>query len=219
MRTFFNFLEFFKAYKNSHDLKLIIDRILSHTLDKKLKEEKKPKKKEKSEEDEDEDEKDGKRADSFVSGMSLMTPIKPMLARAIKSPEEGIKRCPNGCYTEIKYDGERIQIHKQGTEFKCFSRNLKAILPWKVEAVMEYIPKATKAKNIVLDGEILLMNTKTHQPLPFGTLAIHKKNSFQDATVCVFLFDILYLGEESLLHEPIWKRRLILEKNVEVLFF
>jgi hypothetical protein len=57
-------------------------------------------------------------------------------------------------YAEIKYDGERIQIHKdvrlllglcyfsfcigrdelirrQGNTFCCFSRNLKPVLPWK----------------------------------------------------------------------------------------
>lgn len=120
-----------KAYKNSNDLRLIIDRILSHTLDQQLKDEKKKKKsKEASDEESNEETKDT--SDSFITGIELMTPIKPMLAKAIKSSEEGLKRCPNGMYTEIKYDGERIQIHKKGKEFKFFSRNLKGVLEWKV---------------------------------------------------------------------------------------
>ena len=91
-------------------------------------------------------------------------------------------------YSEIKYDGERVQIHKSGSTFNCFSRNLKAVLPHKVADIKAYLPKATDASSIILDGEILLMNTSTHRPLPFGTLGVHKKTGFKDATVCVFLF-------------------------------
>lgn len=42
-----------------------------------------------------------------------------------------------------------------------------------------YLPKATDAKQIILDGEILLMDTETHSPLPFGTLGVHKKENFK----------------------------------------
>lgn len=48
-------------------------------------------------------------------------------------------------------------------------------MEWKVRPVEEYVKKATTAKSIILDGEILLMDSKTRNPLPFGTLAVHKK--------------------------------------------
>jgi len=35
-------------------------------------------------------------------------------------------------YAEIKYDGERVQLHKKGNEFQYFSRSLKPVLPHKV---------------------------------------------------------------------------------------
>lgn len=41
---------------------------------------------------------------------TLMTPVKPMLADACKSIEQAFKKCPNGMYSEIKYDGERVQV-------------------------------------------------------------------------------------------------------------
>jgi ATP-dependent DNA ligase len=41
--------------------------------------------------------------------------------------------------------------------------------------------------------------------------AIHKKNDFQDATVCLFLFDILYVDGKVVINEPLKKRRQILE--------
>lgn len=48
-----------------------------------------------------------------------MCPISPMLAEACKSVEKAIEKCPAGIYSEIKYDGERVQLHKKGNEFKC----------------------------------------------------------------------------------------------------
>ncbi|MEQ2209273.1 DNA ligase 3 [Xenoophorus captivus] len=62
----------------------------------------------------------------------LMTPVQPMLAEACKSIEHAMKKCPNGMYSEIKYDGERVQVHKNGNTFSYFSRSLKPVLPHKV---------------------------------------------------------------------------------------
>lgn len=41
-----------------------------------------------------------------------------MLAEACKSVEAAMAKNPEGVYSEIKYDGERVQIHKHGSEFK-----------------------------------------------------------------------------------------------------
>lgn len=81
----------------------------------------------------------------------------------------------------------------------------------------EFIPKATKAKNIILDGEILMIDTKTRKPLPFGSLGKNKQKDFPNAQVCVFLFDILSLEDKSLLHTPFEERRKIMLKNVNVI--
>jgi DNA ligase-3 len=78
---------------------------------------------------------------------------------------------------EVKYDGERVQIHKNGDNFETFSRNLKPVTPHKVANVREYIPQAFKnVTSIVLDAEVLLQDAETKKPLPFGTLGIHKKS-------------------------------------------
>lgn len=134
--------------------------------------------------------------------INLMTPIKPMLADACKSVGEAFSKCKNGMLAEIKYDGERLQLHKDGPKFNFFSRNLKPIQPHKVLYLEEYIPKAfPNADKIILDGEVLLYDTKNKKPLPFGTLGIHKKNEFKDATVCYFVFDCVYLNGEDLMHK------------------
>lgn len=86
-----------------------------------------------------------------------------------------MKKCPNGMYSEIKYDGERVQVHKQGDSFKYFSRALKPVMAHKVNHFKDYIPDAFPGgEDLVLDTEILLIDTKSGKPLPFGSLGVHK---------------------------------------------
>ena len=61
-----------------------------------------------------------------------MDPLLFLQAEACKSVEFAFKRCPNGMYSEIKYDGERVQVHKQGNTFQYFSRSLKPVQAHKV---------------------------------------------------------------------------------------
>ena len=81
---------------------------------------------------------------SFISdapldvGASLMHPVQPMLAMACKSVDMAFQKCPNGMYSEIKYDGERVQLHKKGDQFKYFSRSLKPVLPHKVSEILVF---------------------------------------------------------------------------------
>lgn len=149
------------------------------------------------------------------ASVSLMIPCLPMLAEACKSVEQAMTKCPNGMYSEIKYDGERVQIHKKDTEFKYFSRSLKPVLPHKIAHFEEYIPKAFPyGKDMILDSEILMVDAKSGKPLPFGTLGIHKKNEFKDATVCLFIFDCIYYNGEVLTSKPIKQRKQILKDNM-----
>ncbi|CAH1775808.1 unnamed protein product [Owenia fusiformis] len=146
---------------------------------------------------------------------NLMTPVLPMLAEACKSVEYAMKKCPNGMYAEIKYDGERVQVHKQGDSFHYFSRSLKPVLPHKVQHFKDYIPKAFPGgSDLILDAEVLLVDTNTSQPLPFGTLGVHKKAAFQDAKVCLYIFDCLHYNGENMMDKPIKERRRILHKNM-----
>ncbi|CAL4149328.1 unnamed protein product, partial [Meganyctiphanes norvegica] len=145
----------------------------------------------------------------------VMTPVLPMLAEACKSVDMAFKKCPNGMYSEIKYDGERVQVHKIGDEFKYFSRSLKPVMPHKVSHFKNYIPQAfPNANDLILDAEVLLIDTQTGNPLPFGTLGVHKKSAFQDASVCLFIFDCLHMNDKSLMEKPIVERRRILESTM-----
>ncbi|KAJ7388204.1 DNA ligase 3 [Desmophyllum pertusum] len=128
-------------------------------------------------------EKKGTKTSSALPGMSkklsirasLMTPVKPMLAEACKSFSHAVKKCPSGMYAEIKYDGERVQVHKSGNDFQFFSRSLKPVITHKVAPIKDHLPKACPhGNNLILDCEVLLVDNNTSKPLPFGTLGIHK---------------------------------------------
>ncbi|XP_068946031.1 DNA ligase 3 [Petaurus breviceps papuanus] len=146
---------------------------------------------------------------------ALMTPVQPMLAEACKSIDYAMKKCPNGMFSEIKYDGERVQVHKKGDQFSYFSRSLKPVLPHKVAHFKDYIPQAFPGgQSMILDAEVLLIDTKTSKPLPFGTLGVHKKAAFQDANVCLFVFDCIYFNDISLMDRPLYERRKFLHDNM-----
>ncbi|KAH3741324.1 DNA ligase 3-like isoform X2 [Dreissena polymorpha] len=146
---------------------------------------------------------------------SLMTPVLPMLAEACRSVHQAMKKCPNGFYAEIKYDGERVQLHKRGSDFQYFSRSLKPVLPHKVSHFKEFIPKAfPSGDDLILDAEVLLIDTNTGNPLPFGSLGKHKKEQFKEANVCLFVFDCLHINGENIMDKPIKERRKILSKNM-----
>ena len=46
-----------------------------------------------------------------------------------------MKKCPNGMYSEIKYDGERVQLHMKDGKFQFYSRSLKSVQKHKVASV------------------------------------------------------------------------------------
>ncbi|BHF72937.1 DNA ligase 3 [Sparganum proliferum] len=151
--------------------------------------------------------------------IKLLTPVLPMLAEPCRSAEIVLQKGHKGggLLVEIKYDGERIQVHKKGTHFAYFSRSLKPVPSHKVKHLKEFLPVAfPSANDLIIDSEVLLLDTQTKKPLPFGTLGVHKRTAFKDATVCLFVFDCLYFNGRSLLNEPIRKRREILEANMTV---
>lgn len=155
---------------------------------------------------------------SSKSGVQVMTAISPMLAEACKDFDKAISKCQEGFYSEIKYDGERVQIHKQGDKFKFFSRNLKPVLDHKIANLKDFLPKAFPHGNdLILDSEILMVDTRTGDVLPFGTLGKHKKKECTTAETCLFIFDCLYFNGDDLTKKPMKERRKFLEDNLTVI--
>ena len=67
---------------------------------------------------------------------------------------------------------------------------------------------------MVLDAEVILVDNNTGALLPFGSLGVHKKTGYTNASVCLFVFDILLLNDTCLVNTPLHERRKILEASL-----
>jgi len=146
-------------------------------------------------------------------------PIRPMLAERLSSPEEILEKLGGKCVAEYKYDGERIQAHKKGTEVTLFSRRLESISS-QYPDVVELVRKHIKAKDAVVEGEIVAMDLDTGEMRPFQEL-MHRRRKYEitkaieDYPVSWFMFDALYAEGKDLTQEPYPIRRRALEKIVK----
>jgi len=57
--------------------------------------------------------------------MQIGIPLKVMLAIKVDDVDDGFKRCGKPSEFEFKYDGMRMQIHKNNDEIKIFTRRLE----------------------------------------------------------------------------------------------
>jgi DNA ligase-1 len=146
-------------------------------------------------------------------------PIRPMLAERLSSPEEILDKLGGKCAAEYKYDGERIQAHKNGDEVTLFSRRLETISNQYPDAV-ELFKKYVKAKNAILEGECVAINPDTGEMRPFQELMHRRrkyeiKQAIEDYPVSLFMFDVLYADGQDLTLKPYPVRRKMLEKVVQ----
>lgn len=68
-----------------------------------------------------------------------------------------------------------------------------SVLMFQVAHFKEYIPQAFPGgHSMILDAEVLLIDTKTSKPLPFGTLGVHKVRTLQPLYALCFVTQLFY---------------------------
>ncbi|MEM3626962.1 MAG: ATP-dependent DNA ligase [Candidatus Bathyarchaeia archaeon] len=145
-------------------------------------------------------------------------PIRPMLAERLSSPEEILEKLGGKCIAEYKYDGERIQIHKNGSEVILFSRRLENISSQYPDAI-ELVKNHVKAKDAILEAECVAVDTDTGEMKPFQEL-MHRRRKYgieeaiREYPVSLFMFDALYVDGKDLTLEPYPVRRKALEEAI-----
>ncbi len=146
-------------------------------------------------------------------------PIRPMLAERLNNPVEMLKKVGGKAYVEYKYDGERAQIHKDGDKIWIYSRRLENITR-QYPDVVEYARKHIKAKQAIVEGEIVAYDPETGELRPFQELMHRKRKhdihvAIKEYPVKVFLFDLLYVDGEDYTMKPLPVRREKLKGIIE----
>ncbi|MHA2356074.1 MAG: ATP-dependent DNA ligase [Candidatus Thorarchaeota archaeon] len=146
-------------------------------------------------------------------------PIRMMAAKKLSDSAEIIEKAGPEVLVEYKYDGERVQVHKNGEEVTLFSRRQEMITE-QYPDVVELVRSQVKATTCVLEGECVAIDPNTGRSRPFQELMRRRRKTdieeMREAVpVAVYFFDILYHEGKDVTSLPLNKRRELLDKTVE----
>jgi DNA ligase-1 len=140
--------------------------------------------------------------------LSVLTPIKPMLASTATDVAAAIADCGLSS-VEWKLDGARVQAHRAGDEVRLYTRSLRDVterLPGVVELV-----RSLPARAVVLDGEMVGIGEDDAPEVFQDTMS-----RFSVGDVHARFFDILHLDGDDLIDEPLTARVDALERVASV---
>ena len=147
--------------------------------------------------------------------LPVLPPLKPMLAKPYSPGKDGDVLPPgDGMIFEPKWDGFRCIVFRDGDDIELGSRNerpLTRYFPELLEPLREALPDKA-----VVDGEIVIAGA---EGLDFDGLqnrlhpAESRVNKLAAETPASFVaFDVLAIGDESLMDTPLAERRRRLEQ-------
>ncbi|MGI5186662.1 ATP-dependent DNA ligase [Promicromonospora sp. CA-289599] len=146
--------------------------------------------------------------------LPVQPPVRPMLAKSVVSIPAQAETDVGPAYVyEPKWDGFRAIVYRDGDEVRIDSRNTKPMdryFPDVVAAVREALPE-----RCVVDGEIVIAQTPdggaAHLNFELLSQRIHpaasRVNMLAGTTpAALVVFDVLALGDESLVDRPLTER-------------
>lgn len=152
-----------------------------------------------------------------VEGLSIrpFTPLKPMLAEMACDIDKVLREHGGTSAFEYKFDGARVQIHRQEERIAIFTRHLKEVTE-SLPDVVKRVEEGVSARDVILDGEVIATG-RDGRPLPFQDLMRRFKRVYdigrmvEEIPARLYLFDILYLEGRPLIDLPYRERRERLE--------
>jgi DNA ligase-1 len=147
-------------------------------------------------------------------------PVRMMLATRVEDLDEVPRHLKGELFVEYKYDGERVQIHREANgSLRVFSRRLEDITH-QYPDVLAGIRARLRARSAIVEGEVVAIDQKTKRLLPFQVVMQRKRKlkieRYQkEVPVALFLFDILTLNGKSLLDVPLSERKQLLAKHLK----
>ncbi|TYH36365.1 hypothetical protein ES332_D13G259100v1 [Gossypium tomentosum] len=147
--------------------------------------------------------------------------VHPQLALRVRDPAAAWKKLHGKeVVVECKFDGDRIQIHKNGTDIHYYSRNFLDHSEYQ-HGMSNIITQNILVDRCILDGEMLVWDSTLNQFAEFGSnqeIAKAAKDGLDsDRQLCYVAFDILYVGDTSVIHQSLKERHELLQKVVKPL--
>jgi DNA ligase-1 len=143
-------------------------------------------------------------------------PLRPQLAERLPNPEAVIKKLGT-VGVQPKYDGLRVQIHKNADRVTIFSRNLESM----TEMFPELVAAAAglNVESVILDGEAIAYDPDSEEYVPFQeTTARRRKEGIEEMAARVpmraFVFDVMFRDGSDLTPLPYERRFKIVEQLV-----
>ncbi len=141
-------------------------------------------------------------------------PLRSQLAERLPNPEAVIKKL-GLVGVQPKYDGFRVQIHKDGGVVNIFSRNLETMTPMFPELVAATV--SLPVKSVILDGEAIAYSPESEEYVPFQeTTARRRKEGIDEFATRVplraFVFDVMFRDGTDLTPLPYEQRFAIVDE-------
>ncbi|HEX9445953.1 MAG TPA: ATP-dependent DNA ligase [Candidatus Binatia bacterium] len=138
-------------------------------------------------------------------GVKLFVPLLPMLSELSEDFEEVFKAHGGASALEYKYDGARIQIHKDGGRVRIWSRRLSEVTA-SIPEIAAIAGSDIAGDSFILDGEVVAIG-KDGRPYPFQELMrrfrrVHGvESAASEIPLSLNLFDCLFYNGRSLIDE------------------
>lgn len=138
-------------------------------------------------------------------GVRLFAPLLPMLADIAEDFSEVLETHGGRTALEFKYDGARIQLHKQGKAVRIWSRR-RTEVTGSMPEVVAIAQSDLCADSLILDGEVVAVGPDG-RPLPFQELMrryrrIHEvEETAREVPMALHLFDCLLVDGRPLIDE------------------
>ncbi len=149
--------------------------------------------------------------------LRLLSPVKPMMAEIAEDLDDVLEEHGGTTAVEYKFDGARIQIHRDGDRVKVFSRRLSDVTKSLPEVVE--IARSLRASSCVLEGEVVAIDERG-RPRPFQELMrrfrrVHDIDALRrEIPLRLHLFDLLHVDGRTLINAPYRERWSALERLV-----
>ena len=147
-------------------------------------------------------------------------PVKVMLFQKSENFESAFTKVGSPAAIEYKYDGFRLQIHRNGKLIQLFTRNLEDVTA-QFPDIVEFVKRDINSTSFVIDCEAIGYDLKTKIWKPFQEISQRIKRKYnveemmKEVPIMILAFDILYLDGKSLLESTFNKRRSALKKVIK----